>query len=75
MLAAGIVDPTLVVRTALADASSVASLMTTTEALVCEIPEEKKAERSSLGIVGSLMLCGDSPASMVKLIRTPVGFQ
>merc|ERR1712217_372215 len=38
MIEEGIIDPTLVVRTALADAASVASLMTTTEALVVEIP-------------------------------------
>ena len=36
MIAAGIIDPTLVVRCALADASSVASLMTTTEALIAD---------------------------------------
>ena len=36
-------DPTKVVRTALQDAGSIASLMLTTEALVSEIPEEKKA--------------------------------
>ncbi|CAK0866814.1 unnamed protein product, partial [Prorocentrum cordatum] len=42
MIAAGIIDPTLVVRTALADAASVASLMTTTEALIAEVPEKKK---------------------------------
>merc|ERR1711974_419505 len=40
MINEGIIDPTLVVRTTLADAASVASLMTTTEALVVEIPEE-----------------------------------
>jgi len=42
MIGSGIIDPTLVVRHALADAASVASLMTTTEAVVAEIPEEKK---------------------------------
>jgi chaperonin GroEL len=39
---AGVIDPTKVVRTALQNASSIASLLLTTEALVCEIPEEKK---------------------------------
>lgn len=38
----GIVDPTKVVRTALEDAASVASLMTTTEAMIVDVPEEKK---------------------------------
>merc|ERR1712176_342533 len=36
MIKAGIIDPTKVVRTALADASSIASLMTTTEAIIAE---------------------------------------
>ncbi len=38
---AGIIDPTKVVRTALQNAASVASLLLTTEALVSEIPEKK----------------------------------
>jgi len=41
MIEAGIIDPTLVVRCALADAGSVASLMTTTEVLIADFPEEK----------------------------------
>merc|ERR1719316_1066821 len=49
MIAAGIIDPTLVVRTALADAASVASLMTTTEAVVTELPEEKKNAGGDMG--------------------------
>ncbi|MFH1566978.1 MAG: chaperonin GroEL [Gemmatimonadota bacterium] len=40
----GVIDPTKVVRTALANASSIASLLLTTEALVTEEPEEKKAD-------------------------------
>ena len=43
MIKAGIIDPTKVVRCALQDAASVASLMITTEALIAEEPEEKKA--------------------------------
>ena len=42
MVKAGIIDPTKVVRTALQDAASVASLMITTEAMVAERPEKKK---------------------------------
>jgi chaperonin GroEL len=42
MVAAGVIDPTKVVRSALQNASSIASLLLTTEALVCDIPEEKK---------------------------------
>jgi chaperonin GroEL len=41
MMQAGIIDPTKVVRTALQDASSVAGLMLTSEAMVAEIPEKK----------------------------------
>ena len=43
LVKAGVLDPTKVVRTALTNAGSIASLMLTTEALVSEIPEEKKA--------------------------------
>lgn len=43
MLDAGIIDPTKVVRTALIDASSVASLMTTTECMVVEEKDDKPA--------------------------------
>jgi len=42
MLKAGVIDPTKVVRTALQNASSIASLLLTTEALVTDIPEEEK---------------------------------
>jgi chaperonin GroEL len=42
MIKAGIVDPLKVVRTALVDASGVASLLTTSEACVVDAPEEDK---------------------------------
>jgi len=42
LVKAGVLDPTKVVRTALTNAGSISSLMLTTEALVSEIPEEKK---------------------------------
>jgi chaperonin GroEL len=42
MVKAGIIDPTKVVRTALQNASSVASLMLTTEAMVAERPKERE---------------------------------
>jgi chaperonin GroEL len=42
LVKAGVIDPTKVVRIALQNASSIASLLLTTEAMVCEIPEEKK---------------------------------
>ena len=40
MFQAGVIDPTKVVRVALQNASSIAGLMITTEALVADIPEE-----------------------------------
>ena len=43
LVSAGIIDPTKVVRTALQDASSVAGLLITTEAMVAEAPEDKPA--------------------------------
>jgi chaperonin GroEL len=42
LVSAGVIDPMKVVRTALQNASSIASLLLTTEAMVSEIPEEKK---------------------------------
>jgi chaperonin GroEL len=43
LVAAGVIDPTKVTRTALQNAASIASLMLTTEAMICEIPEKKSA--------------------------------
>ena len=43
LITAGVIDPTKVVRAALQNASSIASLLLTTEALIAEIPEEKTA--------------------------------
>ncbi|HYE23746.1 MAG TPA: chaperonin GroEL [Clostridia bacterium] len=42
LVKAGVIDPTKVTRTALQNAGSIAALMLTTEALVSELPEEKK---------------------------------
>ncbi len=49
MVEAGIIDPAKVTRTALQNAASIASLLLTTEAIICEIPEEKK-EASPAGM-------------------------
>jgi len=43
MVEAGVIDPTKVTRTALQNASSVATLLLTSDALVAEIPKEEKA--------------------------------
>ena len=47
---AGVIDPTKVVRTALQNASSIAALMLTTEAVVAEIPEKKKDAPAAPGM-------------------------
>ncbi|MET0645059.1 MAG: chaperonin GroEL, partial [Pyrinomonadaceae bacterium] len=41
LVKAGVIDPTKVTRTALQNATSIAGLLLTTEAVVSEIPEEK----------------------------------
>jgi chaperonin GroEL len=43
LVAAGVIDPTMVTRTALQNAASIAALLLTTEALVSEIKEDHKA--------------------------------
>ena len=43
LVAAGIIDPTKVVRTALQNAASIAGLLLTTDAAITELPEPKKA--------------------------------
>jgi chaperonin GroEL len=55
LVKAGVLDPTKVVRTALTNAGSIASLMLTTEALVSEIPEKKEAPMGGGGHGGGGM--------------------
>ena len=55
MISAGILDPFKVVRTALVDASSVASLLGTTEVAVVEAPEEKGTAPSGMAGMGGGM--------------------
>jgi chaperonin GroEL len=54
LVKAGVLDPTKVVRTALTNAGSIASLMLTTEALVSEIPEKKEAPMPGGGHGGGM---------------------
>ena len=54
LVKAGVLDPTKVVRTALQNAGSIASLMLTTEALVAEIPEKKEAPMPGGGHGGGM---------------------
>jgi hypothetical protein len=83
MIKAGIIDPTKVVRTALQDASSVAALMTTTEAAVAELPvDSTPAAGGGRGGMGGGMgdmggedltaaLCGAAaPPSLVPLLES-----
>jgi len=49
MVKAGIIDPTKVARVALQNAASIAGLMLTTEALVSEVPEKRKAQAAGMG--------------------------
>jgi chaperonin GroEL len=49
---AGVIDPAKVTRTALQNAASIAGLMLTTEALITELPEEKKAGGAPGGMSG-----------------------
>jgi chaperonin GroEL len=54
MIKAGIIDPTKVVRTALQDASSIAGLLITTEAMVAEKPEKKAPPMPPGGGMGDM---------------------
>src|SRR5579883_3161329 len=49
LVASGVIDPTKVTRSALQNASSIASLMLTTEAMIAEIPEKKAAAPAGPG--------------------------
>ena len=59
MIAAGILDPTKVVRSALQNAASVAGLMITTEAMVAELPKDEPAmpggDMGGMGGMGGMM--------------------
>jgi chaperonin GroEL len=67
MIETGIIDPVKVVRTALVDASGVASLMITTEAMVVELPEEKPAGGMGGGMGGMIaVLRHDVTLSQLK---------
>ncbi len=54
LVAAGIIDPTKVVRLALQHAASIAGLLLTTEVLVTEKPEEEKASAAPSGGMGGM---------------------
>ena len=58
LVESGVIDPTMVTRTALQNAASIASLLLTTEALVTEVPEDKKdvppAPHGDMGGMGGM---------------------
>ncbi|MDH5748926.1 MAG: chaperonin GroEL, partial [Rhodospirillales bacterium] len=54
LIKAGIIDPTKVVRTALQDASSIAGLLITTEAMVADVPEKKDGGGMGGGDMGGM---------------------
>ncbi|MBN9360540.1 MULTISPECIES: chaperonin GroEL [unclassified Devosia] len=54
MIALGIVDPVKVVRTALQDAASVASLLITTEAMIAEVPKDAPPAMPGGGGMGGM---------------------
>ncbi|RVH44686.1 chaperonin GroEL [Sinorhizobium meliloti] len=54
MIKAGIVDPAKVVRTALRDAGSIASLLITAEAMIADIPERGSPQSTGNGAVDSM---------------------
>jgi chaperonin GroEL len=54
LVESGVIDPTKVVRSALQNAASIASLLLTTEALVSEIPEEKEKAQTPPGGMGGM---------------------
>jgi chaperonin GroEL len=54
LVEAGVIDPTKVVRSALQNASSIASLLLTTEAVINEIPEAKGESGGGGGMPGGM---------------------
>ena len=54
MIAAGILDPAKVTRTAVQNAVSVGMMILTTEALICDLPEKEKAAGAGGGMPGGM---------------------
>jgi chaperonin GroEL len=52
MVAAGVIDPAKVVRSAIQNAASVAGLALTTETLITDIPEKEKGAAGPPGMGG-----------------------
>nr|CAA77646.1 chaperonin hsp60 [Arabidopsis thaliana] len=56
MVKAGIIDPLKVIRTALVDAASVSSLLTTTEAVVVDLPKDESESGAAGGGMGGMVV-------------------
>jgi chaperonin GroEL len=54
LVKAGVIDPTKVVRSALQNAASIASLLLTTEAVIAQIPEEQAPAAAGGGGMGGM---------------------
>ena len=54
LVKAGVIDPAKVTRTALQNASSIAGLMLTTEAMVSELPDDEKGSPAMPGGMGGM---------------------
>jgi chaperonin GroEL len=54
LVQAGVIDPTKVVRSAIQNAASIASLLLTTEAVITQIPEEHRSSAPSAGDMGGM---------------------
>jgi chaperonin GroEL len=52
LVAAGVIDPAKVVRSALQNAASIAALLLSTEAVICEIAGDKNEGRGGGGMPG-----------------------
>jgi chaperonin GroEL len=52
MFKAGVIDPTKVARTALENAASIAGLLLTTEAVICDKPDDKSGGMGDAGMGG-----------------------
>ncbi len=55
MIAAGIIDPTKVTRSALQNAASIAGLLLTTECMITDLPEKNKPSMPDMGGMGGGM--------------------
>ena len=54
MVAMGVLDPTKVTRVALQNAASIASLMLTTDCMVCDLPDDNKSGGGDMGGMGGM---------------------